>query len=612
MASGSHEVGWPAGLVASIGASIASSVLNPTGLVDRASIRADGSQASGIALTDFQGAGFSQASNAALADPAVASTRATRLDGSYILHWIAAQLGFVPSESGLIASSVTTGQASVSAPVVYDRTGSSIGHGSSNEARLEQVTRSATAGGISELPELRLLVQQLFPRLHAVALGNFIASGFELASVPALLTPARGGVNAREVDRPSVSEKSLIATNQAARERLGVTQGRSTGVGSRALHVFHLGEQAAARVVRGVAVVSAEHPSYQRGHVAAIAADVGSAARGRAREGLSLRASTTARGGRVVTESVKMTAITGAASARARFERASMSVRVTGTLHPKVETSTDMSESVEFRIARASQAAHEAPSETNARVASEEPAGATELVVVPRRPEAGHTLSEVVAVLLPGRPMTVQIPDYGVTLRIPSVDRSDVFQARLAIEPTDSVDPPDGFAALRVVRVEIFDALGRRSSVPVREGPVELVIRLDSGQDSAAHEQLIAPLAATGQVRLVRYEPGAEGLAWLDVPLRALDAQAVIARLDHLSLFALVQQSRPGPTMDRHWKAAFGTRDAAEVEVVTRGRSVSQISWVAVLVVGLGAVTATSILAAAVLKIGGWKRTGDA
>jgi hypothetical protein len=150
------------------------------------------------------------------------------------------------------------------------------------------------------------------------------------------------------------------------------------------------------------------------------------------------------------------------------------------------------------------------------------------------------------SVVFPTRPARLQVPGHGVTLNVPAGARNAIFQARVAVESADSLERPPRGEVLRVVRIEIFDALGRPVADPAPQKPLDLVIKL-------APQETHAIAAITGSdddsplaISLQRFEPDAGEDAWLEVPLREISGDQVAASLDHLSLFALVAR-RSGP-----------------------------------------------------------------
>lgn len=173
-------------------------------------------------------------------------------------------------------------------------------------------------------------------------------------------------------------------------------------------------------------------------------------------------------------------------------------------------------------------------------------------IVPPQTARASTTQEEVLSVVWPTQPATLEARRYGVTLNVPAGARSAVFQTRVTVESAEALEVPPAGEVLRVVRIEIFDALGRPLADPSPEKPLDLVIRLGSDEIGRIDPGRADLRPGPDAVKLQRFEPGVpeSGLVtagvWLDIPLREWSGDSVSASLDHLSLFALVASPRRG------------------------------------------------------------------
>jgi hypothetical protein len=200
----------------------------------------------------------------------------------------------------------------------------------------------------------------------------------------------------------------------------------------------------------------------------------------------------------------------------------------------------------------------------------------SEAIVPPILITSNPPQGEVLSVVWPGRPATLHVPDQGVTLRVPAGARRTVFQTRVSVENPDSLEVKPAGKVLRVVRIEIYDALGRPVDDPTPEKPLDLAIRLDA-----------ADLGRRDLLRVQRFEPETAVPTWLDVPVVEVRSDEVVATLDHLSLFALVAGGdRPGAAASQ----ATSPGDAAPDISVTRhgDREAGAVAIWVVVAVGTG------------------------
>jgi hypothetical protein len=172
-------------------------------------------------------------------------------------------------------------------------------------------------------------------------------------------------------------------------------------------------------------------------------------------------------------------------------------------------------------------------------------------IVPPQTARSPTTQEEVLSVVWPTQPARLEVRRHGVTLNIPAGARSAVFQTRMTVESTAALEVPPAGEVLRVVRIEIFDALGRPVEDPSPERPLDLVIRLGADEIGRLERVGEDPRPRPDTVRLKRFDPGrpqtGEGPTtgvWLDIPLQEWTGDSVSASLDHLSLFALVASLR--------------------------------------------------------------------
>jgi hypothetical protein len=185
-----------------------------------------------------------------------------------------------------------------------------------------------------------------------------------------------------------------------------------------------------------------------------------------------------------------------------------------------------------------------------------QPDGDPSEIVPPTVVRATSAKAEVLSVVWPGRPATLHVPDHGVTLRVPAGARQAVFQTRIAVEAADSLEVKPAGDVLRVVRIELFDGLGRPVADPTPEKPLDLVIRLDT-----------ADRGRQDLIRLQRFEPAGAVPTWVDVPIVEITPDEVVAALDHLSLFALVARG-DGPVAAQPDPGSTSNSDAPDIAIV--------------------------------------------
>lgn len=603
-ASASHGPQSAPGLLLDLALLVLAGRADEVALGEGSSSGVAGSQLGPVDIKARVNAGFFEWSGPTLNDPARGLPHLFGLDAWIILQRVSSLLGSNAPEFAGLSAPAATGFASASGTRATDQAQARSGYLTTGSAGISQASGGSLLAGQQSGATLAWLLQQIVGSFDVVGLSTRPAAALEANGMAVLEAPAASLLVVHRADVAPLEGVHRAQARLGSKHELGVRESRMAGTGSRTGQSFLVSEHASARVIRLVGETWTERPSFQRGHVATIGAVPLLAARVRPRQSLAIQAATALGVRDRVGDPLKLFVQVGARSSRTAAERMSLGTSPTGRLRQGAGETATIGETVEAHVGRAvSEPAFEVATNHAAGdsgpAAPEAPAGETggpDVIVVPRPPSTGRpSLSEVVAVVRPGRAVKVQIPEYGVALNIPGALGSEIFQTRLSIESPDSVPPPDGFRVARLINIEVFDAHGQRTTGPVQSRGVELVIRIEPREGMQGGTPRQAGSVHTGALRLMRYEPGVDGRTWWEIELRAVDDRSLVANLDHLSLFALLAPARASVELP-----ALGL---VGPELIFVDSSVQPVSWVAVLVLGSVTVAVATALLGVAAKL---------
>ncbi|MBI4307056.1 MAG: hypothetical protein HY678_12120 [Chloroflexi bacterium] len=471
-------------------------------------------------------------------------------------------------------------------PLVGANSRAGVGDGSSASsaggvAHLMRVIADAVLGGVSHVPA---------DRTNLTDSGSSDFSNEDVTGIgPNQLSTAFGIENA---EAAAIAELNVLkATASPAQlsrlDDFARAEHRRNGDST-----ANLGESVAAAFVPAAAPSSQLEPSHQRlqgadpGRLFAVAR---TSLRSRRSDAAIVRASVEVRVARHRPEdSAGMTAAVRVASQSGLADTFGHSAYAAAALGSASSERQLIADAATFQLRR---------SEASSTQTGPQPR--TDTVVIPESPPgSGDALREVIAVLRPDSPVTLEIPEFGIRLEVPARGSSTILQARLAVQPPDSVAVKPDAEVLRLIRIELFDQSGRLLEGGTVAWPVHLSISLAPNENRDG--------ADGSTLRLLRLGAGSGGPSWEPVSSeKDLVLGVVSARLDHLSLFALVRERGMDAATDSGQTRAVARSAGVEVESAA-DRSGPARSWATRLAVLVG----ISVAAGLALRGGieAWRR----